>query len=112
MKTQKALYLKEKKGSFAIGTQEIQKPEPGEILVKIKATGLNPADWMIQTLGVVIEDYPAILGLDIAGDVEEVGEGVTGFVKGERVFLCGTWKNDFGGFQQYTRCPAKIITPK
>ncbi|ESK92901.1 GroES-like protein [Moniliophthora roreri MCA 2997] len=108
MKTQKALYLKEKKGPFVIDTREIQKPEAGEILIKIKATGLNPADWLIQALGVVIEDYPAILGMDIAGDVEEIGEGVEGFVKGERVFLSGMWKNEFSGYQQYTRCPAEL----
>ncbi|KAK7036609.1 hypothetical protein VNI00_011542 [Paramarasmius palmivorus] len=106
--TQKALFLKEKQGPFVVDTRDIQEPQPGEILVKIKATALNPADWLIQTLGVAIEDYPAILGLDIAGDVEEIGEGVEGFVKGERVFLHGTWKNEFSGFQQYTRCPAEL----
>ncbi|EEB92686.1 hypothetical protein MPER_08769 [Moniliophthora perniciosa FA553] len=108
MKTQKALYLKEKKGQFVIDTREIQKPEAGEILVKIKATGLNPADWAIQAFGLIIEDFPAILGLDIAGDVEAIGEGVEGFVKGERVFFHGTWKNEFSGYQQYTRCPAEL----
>ncbi|KAK7049306.1 hypothetical protein VNI00_005907 [Paramarasmius palmivorus] len=108
MTTQKALFLKEKKGPYVIDTRDIQKAQPGEIVVKIKATALNPADWVIQAYGVIVEDYPAILGLDIAGDIEEIGEGVEGFSKGDRVFLEGTWKNEFSGFQQYTRFPAEL----
>ena len=57
----------------------------GEILVKIHATALNPVDWKIQVYNFFIEQYPAILGTDSAGTVEELGEGVTGFAKGDKV---------------------------
>ena len=83
--TQKAFILDAKHGNFNVGTVPVLKPSPGELLVKIKTAALNPVDWKIQKYGILIEKYPAILGFDIAGDVEEIGEGVTGFQKGERV---------------------------
>ena len=83
--TQKALILYEKFGNLSVGTLPVPKPGSGEILIKVKAAALNPADWKIRKYGVVVETFPAILGLDIAGDVEEIGEGVTDFQKGDRV---------------------------
>ena len=83
--TQKALILNAKQGNFNLGTAPVPKPGPGEILIKIKTVALNPVDWKIQKYGMLVEKYPAILGLDIAGDVEEIAEGVTGFEKGDKV---------------------------
>ena len=83
--TQKALLLNAKYGKFNVGTAPVPKPGPGEILIKIKGVALNPVDWKIQKYGFLVEIFPAILGGDIAGDVEEIGEGVTGFKKSDRV---------------------------
>lgn len=83
--TQKAFILDAKHGNFSVGTVPVPKPSHGEILVKIKTVALNPADWKIQKYGILVEKYPAILGFDIAGDVEEIGEGVNEFQKGDRV---------------------------
>jgi NADPH:quinone reductase-like Zn-dependent oxidoreductase len=83
--TQKALLLDAKFGKFSVVTVPVPKPGSGEILVKIKTAALNPVDWMIQKYGFLVETFPAILGLDIAGDVEEIGEGVTEFQKSDRV---------------------------
>jgi Zn-dependent alcohol dehydrogenase len=44
-------------------------------------------DWKIPKYGVVREEYPAILGADGAGIVEQVGEGVTAFKKGDKVLV-------------------------
>lgn len=82
---QKALLLDKKFGNFVVGENDIPTPGPGDVLIKIKATSLNPVDWKIQKYGIFVEEYPAILGNDIAGDVEEVGEGVTEFKKGDKV---------------------------
>ena len=82
---QKVLYLTKKQGSFEVHTADVPKPGPGQILVKVEATALNPVDWKIQVYGPFIEEFPAILGSDAAGTVEELGEGVTGFAKGDRV---------------------------
>lgn len=80
------LFLDSKFGNFTLGPNQTPKPGPGELLVKIEAAGLNPVDWKIQKYGIFVEDYPAIIGTDVAGIVEEVGEGVGTFVKGDRVY--------------------------
>ncbi|KAH9481171.1 Zinc-type alcohol dehydrogenase-like protein C2E1P3.01 [Psilocybe cubensis] len=106
--TQKALFLDKKFGNFVLEDTEIYKPGPGEILIKIHATSLNPVDWKIQKLG-VLEKYPAILGTDIAGEVEELGEGVSEFKVGDRVFIQGTYDNRGSSFQQYTTAVASSV---
>lgn len=85
MSTHKALFLLEKQGDYAVKDVPTPKPGPGELLVEIEATGLNPADWKIHDYGVFITEYPAVLGTDAAGIVKEIGEGVTGFAPGDRV---------------------------
>jgi len=83
---QLALLLESAPGEFNVGERDIPKPSPGELLVKVKAAALNPVDWKIQRgFFPIINTFPAVLGTDIAGDVEEVGDGVTNFSKGDRV---------------------------
>ena len=85
MSSQKALFVKEKQGAFAIGTRDIPTPMAGEALIEIKAVALNPLDWKIQAFGIYVENYPAVLGTSIAGDVVKLGEGVESFSVGDRV---------------------------
>lgn len=49
-------------------------PQPGEVLVRIMATALNPVDYKTGNQGNPHWSYPHILGLDSAGIVEEIGE--------------------------------------
>ncbi len=64
------------------------KTEPGHILMKVLAAGINRLDHYIREGSVVPAlAFPHILGADAAGEVAEVGEGVTGFAVGERVVL-------------------------
>ncbi|KAI0955563.1 hypothetical protein AcV7_006193 [Taiwanofungus camphoratus] len=105
---QKVLLLSSKQGSFFISTVEVPKPGPGEMLVKVHAAALNPTDWKIQAFGMFIDSYPAILGFDIAGTIEELGENVTGFANGDRVFSQGYWDNRQAAFQQYTIVHADV----
>ncbi|KAL5525546.1 hypothetical protein ACEPAG_6882 [Sanghuangporus baumii] len=108
MAEQKALFLEAPVGEFRVRSKEIQKPSPGELLVKIHATALNPVDWKIRDYNYFVKDYPAVLGSDSAGIVQEVGEGVEGFVKGDRVVHQGWFSNDKATFQQFTIVPAEI----
>lgn len=112
---QKALFLQEKQGSFAVSSSDVPKPSAGELLIKNEAAGLNPVDWKIQAFGLFVKTYPAILGLDAAGTVEAVGEGVTTFKKGDRVLYEGFLDNKLATFQQYTviaaSLAAKVGTP-
>ncbi|OSC97731.1 GroES-like protein [Trametes coccinea BRFM310] len=107
---QKALFLQTKHGEFTVATRPVPKPGPGELLVKNEATGLNPVDWKIQAFGLFIEKYPAILGMDAAGVVEAVGDGVTRFKAGDQVIYEGvpTEDNDHATFQQYSLVSADL----
>ncbi|OCH85560.1 GroES-like protein [Obba rivulosa] len=105
---QKALLLPKKQGDWVVGTTEVPKPGPGQLLVKIEATALNPVDWKIQVYGLFIENFPAILGSDAAGTVEEVGEGVTGFAPGDKVVFQGFFVNPQATFQQYALSNADV----
>jgi NADPH:quinone reductase-like Zn-dependent oxidoreductase len=72
---------------------EDPKPGPGEVLVRVHAAGLNPVDLKIRSGAAkdrFPQDFPAILGRDVAGIVHSLGEGVTGFAVGDRVFAL-TW---------------------
>ncbi|KAF9074243.1 medium-chain dehydrogenase/reductase like protein [Rhodocollybia butyracea] len=109
MAEQKVLFLDKPKGSFVVASAPILKPGPGQISIKLKASALNPVDWKIQDYDFFIQNYPAILGTDLAGDVEEVGDGVEGFSKGDKVFCQGYFVNELAGFQQYTLMPADIV---
>jgi NADPH:quinone reductase-like Zn-dependent oxidoreductase len=64
-------------------------PGPGEVLVRVTATSVNPFDWKIRS-GAYKEmiplNFPAILGVDVAGIVDSVGAGVTNLALGDGVF--------------------------
>ncbi|KAE9399386.1 GroES-like protein [Gymnopus androsaceus JB14] len=107
--SQKVLFLEKSKGPFVVADAPILKPGPGQLSVKVISAALNPVDWKIQAFDFIIQKYPAILGTDIAGDVEEVGDGVEGFAKGDKVFFQGFFANEFAGFQQYTLILADIV---
>ncbi|HJD84048.1 NADP-dependent oxidoreductase [Kitasatospora aureofaciens] len=66
---------------------------PGRIRIAVRAAGVNPVDWRIregQKLGAHPTELPSGVGLDAAGVVDEVGEGVVGVEVGDRVFGEGT----------------------
>jgi NADPH:quinone reductase-like Zn-dependent oxidoreductase len=71
--------------------QDVPKPQPGEgeLLIRLRAAGVNPMDWKARDgwyKGWLPADFPAVLGFDGAGDVEQVGPGVSAFQPGEAVF--------------------------
>jgi NADPH:quinone reductase-like Zn-dependent oxidoreductase len=64
-------------------------PGPGEVLVRVVATSVNPFDWKVRSgalKDIVPLTFPAILGFDVAGIVEAVGTGVQRFAAGDSVF--------------------------
>ncbi|MDU8923751.1 zinc-binding dehydrogenase [Pasteurellaceae bacterium LIM206] len=76
-----------------------------QVLIKVKAVGLNPVDYKVVEFGVDAWQYPHILGLDVAGVIEAVGEGVDRFVVGDRVAGHGYLLKD-GCFAQFVAVPA------
>ncbi|KAI9463861.1 chaperonin 10-like protein [Boletus coccyginus] len=110
MATQKALWLPKIGAEFILGQNEIPEPGPGEALVKLEASALNPLDVEIQDSGFFeIEEYPAILGEEGAGVVEKVGEEVTHLARGDRVLFQTTLKNKFASFQEYCLVVAELV---
>ena len=58
---------------------------PHQMIIKNHAVAFNPADAVIQTSGVLLQQFPAVLGEDLAGEVVSVGPDVTRFKVGDRV---------------------------
>ena len=86
--SQKALFLSSSPGGdWKVSTRAIPKPAAGEVLVEVQAAALNPVDWKARSdnYGFLLKQWPAVLGSDAAGIVEEVGGGVTEFKKGDKV---------------------------
>lgn len=62
-------------------------PGPGQLLVRIAAAGINPVDAYVRSGGYkLLGEPPFTIGWDIAGTVEAIGPGTTGFAPGDRVF--------------------------
>ncbi|KAI0632729.1 GroES-like protein [Trametes polyzona] len=107
---QKALVLESKGSTPVLKDVDVPKPGPGQILVRVEAAPLNPADWKVAEYGILIGTYPAILGFDGAGTIVEVGEGVHEYAVNDRVafqsFYDTTTQSISGAFQQFTVTPA------
>ncbi|RPD59725.1 GroES-like protein [Lentinus tigrinus ALCF2SS1-6] len=86
----------------------VPKPGPNDVLLKVVAAGLNPADWKIQSgaPGPLVSQWPFIGGLEAAGIIEEVGAEVTNFAKGDKVFCPGGFDQVHAAYKQYTIAPA------
>jgi NADPH:quinone reductase-like Zn-dependent oxidoreductase len=94
---------------------DVERPAPkaGEVLVKVHIAAVNPADWKIrngmgESLGFKL---PLILGGDIAGTVEEVGDGVENFKQGDAVYGI-TVSSLSGGYAEYAVAKADAIALK
>lgn len=77
--TNAAAWIPAKGAGLEIGPSEISEPGADGILVRNHAWGVNPIDWKIQSFGVMLEQYPAITGFDVAGEVVVVGSRVEKF---------------------------------
>ncbi|KAI0675553.1 GroES-like protein [Trametes maxima] len=107
---QKALFLPSKGAAFVVQPNDVPKPGPEELLVKVEVAGLNPLDWKIQELGFFVQQWPVVLGFDAAGTVLAVGEKATSDIKvGDRVATQGNFTNSSDAFQQYVSVPAEFI---
>lgn len=88
-------------------------PGPGEVLIKVAGSSLNPIDNKIVTLGDQLgfaPSLPAILGMDVSGVVEEVGGGMSRFYPGDRVFGCAGGLGDIpGALAEYMVVDERLI---
>lgn len=93
---------------------ELPRPEPGlsEILVSVRAAGLNPTDWKHRATGLFLGRLPLVLGWDVSGVVEAVGYGVTLFKPGDEVFGMLPYPYGVGAHAEYVTGPARAFTHK
>ena len=87
----------------------------GHVLIKVAATSINPVDIKIRQGAVadIAPDFPAILHGDVAGIVEAVGDNVTNFNVGDRVYACGGGVRGTGGaLAEYMLADADLVARK
>lgn len=102
---------------FALFDIDKPKPEKGELLVKVMATSINPVDNKIlrdPDLGVNPE-LPAILHMDVAGEVVEIGSETPGFEVGQKVYACagglqGAAGKIDGALAEYMVVDARLVS--
>ncbi|KAK5024651.1 hypothetical protein LTS07_008497 [Exophiala sideris] len=85
--TNHAAWLKAKQDPVMIVAEApYTNPAEGELVIRTKAVAINPADWHIQGKGMLVTQFPAILGCDVAGEVVEVHPSLADrYVVGDRV---------------------------
>lgn len=115
MTQMKALVLETHGGPFRL--TEVARPVagPGQVLVRIRASGVNPLDTKIRAgqAAHARQPLPAILGIDLSGTVEEVGPDVTGFRRGDEVYgMTGGVGGNQGSLAQYAAVDARLLAVK
>lgn len=99
-------------------TTELPKPSatPGHVVVRIAASSVNTVDTMIRSMGADLPlspALPAVLGMDFAGVIEAVGDGVTEFTVGDEVYGCAGGLGDIqGALAEFMLADAKLIAHK
>ena len=115
MSTMKALILENHNAPFRLAAIARPKPGAGEVLVRIKASGVNPLDTKIRAGAAehARQPLPAILGSDMAGVVEEVGQGVSGFRPGDEVYgMTGGVGGVQGSLAEFAAVDARLLAIK
>ncbi|MEV4434735.1 NADP-dependent oxidoreductase [Streptomyces sp. NPDC049555] len=87
-------------------------PGPSEVLVRVRAAGMNPTDWKHRQGAGFLDRLPLVLGWDVSGVVEEVGWGVTLHQPGDEVFGMLPYPYGVGSFAEYVVAPARALVRK
>jgi NADPH:quinone reductase-like Zn-dependent oxidoreductase len=103
----KAVRIHQYGGPEVLSLDDIQRPTagPNELLIKVHAASVNPADWKIRQ-GYLRQFFPlslpAIIGGDFSGTVEATGSGVTRFNRGDEVYASIPDLTNGGAYAEYT----------
>jgi len=93
------LQATKQRGAFDVITAPIPRPGPREICVRPRVVSINPIDWKNHQFGATVQAWPAVLGIEGAGIVESVGDGVTYFKPGDEV-MSWVQRTQFNGAWQ------------
>ena len=118
LNTMKAMILRGYGEEAVFEAAAVDKPQvgPGEVLVRIAASSVNTVDTMIRRMGPELPlspPLPAVLGMDFAGTVEAVGDGVTAFSVSEEVYGCAGGLADLPGtLAEFIAADQRLIARK
>ena len=117
MATMKAVRIHEFGNVDVLKYEDIERPEPqvGEVLVQVRAVGINPVDFVSRKIpipGITAGNLPYILGWDIAGSVVALGEGVTQFRIGDEVYGMPRFPGEAGAYSEYITSPVADLALK
>lgn len=90
-------------------------PLPTEVLVRVRAAGVNPVDWQTRAgagISWALGEPPFILGWDVSGVVEEVGFGVTTLAPGDEVYGMPWFPRAAGGYAEFVAAPSRQFASK
>jgi NADPH2:quinone reductase len=113
--TMQAAILDQAEAPLRLNTLPRPRPAAGQVLVRIKASAVNPLDLKIAKgeAAHARQPLPAILGIDMAGIVEELGTGVTEFTVGDEVYgMTGGVGGHQGSLAEYVAADAALLARK
>lgn len=115
IKTMKAVQIHKYGRPRVLTYEDAPRPEPkeDELLVRVHAAGVNPADWQIRSgrRSKLKKPFSLILGFDVSGVVEAVGKSVTGFQVGDTVYGWVDVRKG-GAYAEYVTAPVSDIAYK
>jgi len=117
--TMRAIVATEPGPAGVLKETSVPKPQPGgtEVLVRVHAAAINPADWKTRSSGGWtgrhgVTEQGVILGWDVSGVVEQVGRGVTRLQPGDEVFGMPLFPHFPGGYSEYVTAPSRQFVLK
>ncbi|WP_073952071.1 NADP-dependent oxidoreductase [Streptomyces kebangsaanensis] len=99
-------------GVLKVTEVERPAPRPNEVLVRVRAAGVNPTDWKHRATGGFLGEPPFVLGWDVSGVVEATGIGASLFRPGDEVFGMLPYPFGHGSHAEYVTAPARSFAPK
>jgi NADPH:quinone reductase-like Zn-dependent oxidoreductase len=91
-------------GTLSVQTRPVPKPAAGEVLIRVRAAGVNPVDWKVAQRRIGL-----VPGTDVAGTIDTLGEGVAGFAVGDAVV---GWARQSGSYAEYAVVPVNSLAKK
>ncbi|KZL48392.1 zinc-binding alcohol dehydrogenase [Nodularia spumigena CENA596] len=111
----KAVVIRRYGSAEVLQYEEVAQPQikPNQLLVKVHASSVNPIDWKIRQGMLSLlsgNNFPLILGFDLAGEVVAVGSQVTSFQPGDAVYGCANFPG--GAYAEFAAVPENLIASK
>ncbi|MBG1270004.1 NAD(P)-dependent alcohol dehydrogenase [Nostoc sp. WHI] len=111
----KAVVIRRYGAAEVLQSEEVEQPkiEPTQLLIKVRASSVNPIDWKIRQgmLSLITgSKFPKILGFDVAGEVVAVGSGVMRFKAGDAIY--GSTSFSGGGYAEFAAVLENLVAHK